>query len=68
MRFGAYLIINFIFVCIIAAPLDHCIICSMLSTNSSRLPVVFISHGGPGFFMDANPGERYERLIIKYTN
>jgi len=33
--------------------------CSMVSTNASRLPVVFVSHGGgPCFFIDALPGDR----------
>eukprot|EP00026_Physarum_polycephalum_P011821 Phypoly_transcript_12065.p1 GENE.Phypoly_transcript_12065~~Phypoly_transcript_12065.p1 ORF type:complete len:280 (+),score=42.00 Phypoly_transcript_12065:174-1013(+) len=32
----------------------------MVSTNTTRLPVAFISHGGgPSFFMDAKPGESF---------
>lgn len=32
----------------------------MVSTNTSRLPVAFVSHGGgPSFFMEAPPGDRF---------
>jgi len=35
-------------------------LCSMVSSNTSRLPVVFVSHGGgPSFFIETRPGDRF---------
>lgn len=36
--------------------------CTMVS-NTSRLPVVFVSHGGgPSFFMESSPGDRFSDI------
>eukprot|EP00026_Physarum_polycephalum_P012575 Phypoly_transcript_12897.p1 GENE.Phypoly_transcript_12897~~Phypoly_transcript_12897.p1 ORF type:complete len:314 (+),score=50.31 Phypoly_transcript_12897:116-1057(+) len=66
MRFASYLRLHLLSVCLVASSLGQFGLqparnfCSMVSTNATRLPVVFVSHGGgPSFFMDARPGDRF---------
>jgi len=63
---ATYLRLNLLSVCLIVSsfaqfglnPARN--LCSMASTNATRLPVAFVSHGGgPSFFMEAAPGERF---------